>query len=553
MLSLQLASVSYGGYISVVKFAIMVISFFVWLPLVGWVFIDASKVRTKANFWSAVVFAAGAAALMLWLILPVFFAGMVLFGIGVAATFLSYVRHRNSLVAEFEQVLTPEHIKSLFVSQKKQIQALEDLIFFDSENEEAPLPEINTPEFLGYKAAYDLFLDTTWRRVSDIAFLPTQQDFSVQYYIDGAGHRQPPLDRDQMEHLGDFLKTLAGLDSREKRKPQRGTFLIKKGTQNIEWQVQTAGSTAGEHIKLKLVAKGKIERLTELGLAAEQLEQLNRLRDVQKGLFIVSGPKGSGVTTMFYALLRNHDPYLNSIHTLERQPTAELVDITQNLFTLSDTGTGSYGKRLLAIARSEPDIIGAADCNNAETAKVACRAVRDGKLLYVTLEAENVIQALAKWIKLVGDKNLAAATLLGISNQRLLRKLCDKCKQAYEPNKQLLRKFNIPPEKAKVLYRAAEPEQTKRGKSKLCENCQGTGFVGRTCIFETIMLNSPLRKSIAQSKSMAEITTEFRRAKMLYLQEQAMKKVVEGTTAINEMVRILSSKKDTQQQGKSTQ
>ena len=132
---------------------------------------------------------------------------------------------------------------------------------------------------------------------------------------------------------------------------------------------------------------------------------------------------------------------------------------------------------------------------------------------------------------------------MGISNQRLVRMLCDECKQAYEPNKEILHKFNIPAEKAKVLYRAGKVLYDKHGKPSTCENCQGTGFIGRTGIFETIIINDELRKTIKQSKSLSEIATQFRRAKMLYLQEQALKKIVAGTTSINEMVRVLSTSK----------
>jgi type II secretory ATPase GspE/PulE/Tfp pilus assembly ATPase PilB-like protein len=231
-----------------------------------------------------------------------------------------------------------------------------------------------------------------------------------------------------------------------------------------------------------------------------------------------------------------------------------LPNITQNVFTLSDTGTTTYAKKLQTVVRMGPDVVGVADCQDAETAQVACAAATDGKIVYVTLKADNVIRTLGKWVKLVGDRKLATEPLLCISSQRLLRKLCDECKQAYEPNKELLRKFNIPPEKAKVLYREGKVVYDKRGKPRTCENCQGTGFVGRMGVFEIIIINNELREAIRQSKSLSEIATQFRRAKMLYLQEQALKKVIAGTTAINEMVRVLSKpeRKKTKKSGQKT-
>ena len=182
-----------------------------------------------------------------------------------------------------------------------------------------------------------------------------------------------------------------------------------------------------------------------------------------------------------------------------------------------------------------------AECEDAETAKIACAAARDGKLMYVTVQADNVLQALGKWLKFVGNKNVVAETLIGACNQRLLRLLCDECKQAYTPDKELFRKFNINAEKTKVLYRAGKVQYDKHGKPSTCEKCQGTGYVGRTGIFEIVTLNDELREVLRQSKSLPEIGTQFRRAKMLYLQEQALRKVIAGTVAINEMIRALST------------
>ncbi len=541
MTGLLMTSVEYSGYISIVKFLIFLLLFFSWLPLLTWVYQDAKAIGTKEVFWTAVVFGAGAAAAIIWLVTPVFIIGMLFYLIAVAATSISYVMHRNARVPEFDRVLTVEHIKGLFTSEEKKLDTLEEFLFITANNNEVPLPEPKTPEFFGYKTAYEILSDAIWRRASDVVFSSTQQNYNVTYYVDGAALKQPDVAKDRMEYFSRFLKNLADLDPEEKRKPQRGKFRIHQDKKNIDWEITTAGSTAGEQIRLKQITKQSITKLTEISLMPEQYEQLNKIREAKQGLFIVAGPKKSGVTSTFYALLRNHDPFLYSVSTLERQPSAELPNITQNIFALSDTGTTTYAKRLQAMVRMEPDIVGVADCTDGETAQIACAAAKDGKIVYVILEADDVIRAIGKWMKLVGNRNLATETLLGISSQRLLRKLCEQCKQAYEPNKELLRKFNVPAEKAKVLYRAGKVQYDKRGRPSTCEDCQGTGFVGRMGVFETIIINDELKNVIRQSKSLAEISTQFRRAKMLYLQEQALRRVIAGTTAIDEMVRVLST------------
>lgn len=544
---LMLTSVQYTGYISIIKFLVFLVLFFLWLPLVSWVYKDAKAVDTKEVYWTGIVLGTGAAAVIIWLLVPVFIVGVLLYVMAVGTAALIYVKHRNSRVMDYGRVLTAEHIKGLFVSKQKRLDALTGFLFITANKNEVPLPQAQTPDFFGYKSAYEVLTDALWRRASDVVLSPASQSYNVTYYVDGASLKQPSIARAQMGFFINFLKNLADLDINEKRKPQKGKFKIRQVTQDdkdqqdIEWEVTTAGSTAGEQVRLKQIIKQEVTRLSEIGLMPEQLEQLNKIRDKKQGLFIVTGPKKTGVTTTLYSLLRNHDAFMNSINTLEKRPSIDLPNITQNVFKLSDSGTNTFAQKLKEVVRMGPDIVGVADCEEAETAQVACAAAKDGKIIYVELKADSVVQAMGKWIKLVGDRNLIAKTLRGISNQRLFRVLCEECKQAYAPNKELLRKFNIAADKVKALYRAGKVVVGKRGKEMTCPSCQGTGYVGRTGVFEIITINKELRKSITQSKSLAEIGSHFRSANMLYLQEQVLRKVISGTTAIDEMIRVLSS------------
>ncbi len=545
MPDLLLASVEYGGYISIVKFVSFMVLFFLWVPLVGWVYDDAKSVGTREVFWTAIVFGAGALGAIVWLVAPLFIIGISFYLVVIAAASISYVKHRDTKVPDFQRIFTIEHVQGIFVNKEKKLEALTGFLFITPNNNEVPIPEPRTSDFIGFKSAYDILVDAIWRRASDIVLSPTDQNYNIIYYVDGAVLKQPVMRKQQAEYLIHFLKNLSNLDISEKRKPQKGKFrLFSREKKSVTWEITTAGSTVGEQVKLKLMTQQETAKLSEINLSPDQYEQLNKLRDLKRGLFIVSGPAGSGVTTTFYALLRNHDPFIYSVSTVERQITAELPHITQNVFALTDTGTTTYAKKLQEIIRMEPNVVGVADCQDPETAQIACKAARDGKIVYVVLEADNVVKALGKWIKLVGNSSLATGALLGMSNQRMLRKLCSQCKQAYEPNKEILRKFNIPAEKAKVLYRIGKVQQVgKRGKTKPCRNCQETGFIGRTCVFEVITINDALRENIKRAKSLSEIDAQFRHVKMLYLQEQALKKVIDGTTAINEMVKVFSTTK----------
>jgi type II secretory ATPase GspE/PulE/Tfp pilus assembly ATPase PilB-like protein len=541
-----LAAIVYGGYLSPIKFAIFLILYFGWLFIINWVHKDAEAIGTKYTFWTGVVFGVWAAAGLIWLLIPIFAIGLAFYIIAAGAATISYVMHRNAAVPEFQRVLTADHIKDTLLGSIKKKEPVAAYVFITANNNEVSVPEAKTPDYFGYKAAYTLFDDALYRRAYDIVCTPTPQNYDVVYYIDGTAMKQPAIAKDQMDYLLRFVKNLANLDMEEKRKPQKGKFTIFKQGKRIDWELMTAGSNAGEQMRAKLVTQQNITKLSDLGLAADQLEQLGTLHGAKKGVFIVSGPRNSGVTTTFYTLLRSHDAFLNGIITLERQPSGKLPNVTQNIYVLGDSGITTYGRKLQSMVRMDPDIVGVADCEDVETAQIACGAA-ESKLVYVVIEEENALKALAKWIKLVGDKNKAIEHLLGMCNQRLLRKLCEKCKQAYEPNSDLLHKFNIPAERAKVFYRPGKVVYDKRGKPFPCETCQETGYFGRMCIFETIMLNDHLRNAIKQAKSLSDVGTELRRAKMLYLQEQGLLKVIAGITSINETVRVLSKSKEQKQ------
>jgi type IV pilus assembly protein PilB len=535
-----LADIGYGGYISPVRLIVFIAMFFVWLPLVGWIYLDAKVIKTKELLWTGIVFGTGAAATIVWLLLPVFSIGITLYIIAIGASGLGYIMHRDARVSEYDRIMTIAHIKSLFENKEKQKAELKKgLAFITANKNEVEPPEPRTPDFFGHKTAGEVFEDALWRRTSEVALIPTAQSYTMAYRIDGMVIKQPDRTKEEIDYFIQFLKQLADLDTKEKRKPQKGRFTLRKETNTTQWEVNTAGSVAGEQVRIVRIESQDIKKLDELGMNTDQIEQLKALRDIKNGLVLVSGPKKSGVTSTFYAMLRNHDPFLSAINTLERNPSGALPNITQNVYSLSDTGTTSFAKRLQSIFRTGPDIVGVADCEDPQSAVLAANAAKNVRV-YIAIEAENAVQALAKWMKLVNDPNLVADTLIAVTSQRLLRKLCTECRQAYEPNKDLLRKFNIPADKVKQLYRQGEPEVDKKGRPILCPMCQSMGFFGRFAVLETIVLNDDIKTAIRQAKSLQDIATSFRRARMLFLQEQGLRKVVDGTTAINEVIKEFS-------------
>lgn len=539
-----IAAVEYGGYISLWKLLLFSLAVFGWAPLVHWVFTDSQAVRTNAFTWTLAVVIGGAVALFLWLLIPVFFVGLLLYLIVLGGTAMAYITHRNSRVADFEKILSADHLRGLFVNQEKKIEKVSHgLTFITANGNEVPLPEPKTRELEGFIITCDLIDDAVWNRADVARLVPQKDEYAVVYEIDGAPTKQDPKTREEVDNFTYYIKQLACLDVEEKRKPQRGPFktVLPDGEQ-VEWEVRTSGSTAGEQIRIERISGIASLQIEDLGLNENQIKSISSLRDIKSGLILISGIKKSGLTTTFYTLLGNHDPFLNNINTLERQVSAQLQNITQFTYTLSDTGTTTFARRFQSILRKGPDIVGVSDCDEAQTAQLACAAANDGRVVYVVMAAESVNEAITKWLKYVGNNALVADTLTAVINQRLVRKLCPDCRQSYQPNPALFKKFNISPDEAGTFYRPGEIAYDKHGRAIACENCQGTGFFGRIGLFETIRVDDKLKEVIRKAKSVKEITSAVRRSGMLYMQEQSIKKVAAGITSINEVIRSFSKK-----------
>ncbi|MFZ9033185.1 MAG: GspE/PulE family protein [Anaerohalosphaeraceae bacterium] len=539
-----IAAVEYGGYISLWKLLLFSLAVFGWAPLVHWVFTDSQAVRTNAFTWTLAVVIGGAVALFLWLLIPVFFVGLLLYLIVLGGTAMAYITHRNSRVADFEKILSADHLRGLFVNQEKKIEKVSHgLTFITANGNEVPLPEPKTRELEGFIITCDLIDDAVWNRADVARLVPQKDEYAVVYEIDGAPTKQDPKTREEIDNFTYYIKQLACLDVEEKRKPQRGPFkTVLPDGERVEWEVRTSGSTAGEQIRIERISGIASLQIEDLGLNENQIKSISSLRDIKSGLILISGIKKSGLTTTFYTLLGNHDPFLNNINTLERQVSAQLQNITQFTYTLSDTGTTTFARRFQSILRKGPDIVGVSDCDEAQTAQLACAAANDGRVVYVVMAAESVNEAIAKWLKYVGNNALVADTLTAVINQRLVRKLCPDCRQSYQPNPALFKKFNISPDEAGTFYRPGEIAYDKHGRAIACENCQGTGFFGRIGLFETIRVDDKLKDVIRKAKSVKEITSAVRRSGMLYMQEQSIKKVAAGITSINEVIRSFSKK-----------
>ena len=217
-------------------------------------------------------------------------------------------------------------------------------------------------------------------------------------------------------------------------------------------------------------------------------------------------------------------------------------DATFILRALVDQGVTNF---LYATLRDEPalEALQTSDaqvCEDAETAQIATRAASEHRKIYLGMRANDCFDALTQVVKMVNDNALLAKALVGVMNQRLIRKLCDQCREAYRPEAATLKKLNLPADKIERFYRPpAEPKVDKRGKEIICQKCHGTGYVGRTGLFELMTIDDTIRQMIAEGAPPSRIKAQCRKNKMYYLQEEALLKVIDGTTSMQEVLRCL--------------
>ncbi|UCG31897.1 MAG: Flp pilus assembly complex ATPase component TadA [Phycisphaerales bacterium] len=539
-----------GGFIALYKPIIVLVVLFGWLFLTQWAYKDIEYVKTRIYRWHLTVFSGGAVGLLAWLFFPfrgvLFWFGLLLFLFLSLGAILTYVLHRNSLVAKSARILTPRHIRGMVVrvtgKGDAHVEAIERIRINNWEGRHVKVPA-DDEEREQFMAMQNLLSDALWRRSSEVDLIAAGDRSQLGYRIDGVPTpRTDLLKPDEMAQALTMLKKVAGLNVEEKRKPQRGKMsaLYPLGTNNrVQMEVRSSGSTHGERVQIRIAADLDSLRLPDLGIAPPRLELFKKVVEMRAGLVLFGGTPNSGVTTTQYATARSHDAFMSNIHALERRQLMELENITQHVHDSQNPDLG-FARQLQSILRREPDVVIVDDCPDHETAELAARAASAGRKIYLSVRGRDCLNALNNYLNFLEDNKLAASVLLAVTNQRLVRKLCPECREAYTPDENLLRKANLPADKIEHFYRTpVEVRTDRRGNPVLCKHCQGTGYYGRTGLFEIMIINDDIRKLIRAGAKMSEIKQAARKNKMLYLQEEGLIKVIDSVTSMDEVLRAL--------------
>jgi general secretion pathway protein E len=533
-----------GGYVSVAKVAVLLVLAVPWLYVAPWVYHDARRVRGQVAAWCLTVLGAGTVGLVLWIAIPVFVVGLLIYLFLTIAPLLAYVAYRNARLPTGARVLSAEHLRSVFSSAKPRgIQPVTRLKLYNKDGRVQPEPDPQTAEpaeVEAYNLAQNLLHDVLWRRASEADLVPAGPQMRLRLVLDGVVNDTAPLEAHSGERVIQYLKPIAGLDPQERRRPQKGSLSVDLNQQQIDIMVTTTGTTSGQRMRLRVVQQAVRQDLDQLGMSGEVLE---RVRDLARrpGILLVSGPPRSGVTSTLYSLLRDQDAYIKQIVTVEQRVDLDLENVTQHPCERDE----EFADTLAPVLRLDPDVVMVARCPDAAGAELITEAAGE-KTFFVGMVARDAFSALAKWVRRRGDAPAAVEHLSGVLCQILLRKLCPQCREPYRPDRQLLAKANLPVDRIRNFYRPpVRPPTDEKGQAIVCSQCQGTGYYERTAAFELLVITDEIRRLVTSGATLRDIKAAARKTKMLYLQEEALRKVIAGETSVQEVLRV-------SQQGKKT-
>ena len=536
-----LAALPEGEPFSLVKVLVILVLLFPWLYAASWTNKDVRVVHAPELLWSALTLGSGLLGVLIWLLAPWYVVGLAVYLLLAGGTITAYVLHRNKRVRPKARVMTAEHIRMVLTRGKSgAVDVVQRLKLYDSLGRPVlPPGEQMIEERQAYNLTQMFLHDVVVFRASEAELVAAGDRAGVRLIVDGVAQKRPPLDRRDADTVIDFVKQLASMDLTDQRRPQEGNMAVEAGAVPLDIMVSTAGTTQGQRMLLKIVQEVAKTNLDDLGLPGDLRDRLAQLSDAKQGLIIISGPSGSGVTSTLYSLLRLQDAFIRQLASLETNPSVDLENVTQ--VTYEDQA--DLPDRLASLLRRDPDMAMVDNCRTAQTAKIMCGAAA-AKLILLGVKADSSLQALAKWVKLAGDARQQAITLLRVVTcQVLLRKLCPQCREAFRPAKDLLARLNLPAERIDKFYRPpTRPLTDEKGNPIVCPTCRGTGYYGRTGAFEMLELNDEIRELILSNAPLRRIKSACRKNKMLYLQEQALRKVIEGVTGIEEVIRVSKGK-----------
>ena len=364
---------------------------------------------------------------------------------------------------------------------------------------------------------------------SDLHFEPEDASFRIRSRVDGVLREVSIQAKSLYPSVVSRVKVLAALDISERRLPQDGRFRTQVLGRDFDVRVSTFPTIHGENVVLRLLDRSAaLIGMEELGLQPGPLQILSRIVERPNGLVLVTGPTGSGKTTTLYACIHRINTVERNIVTLEDPVEYHLTSIRQ---TQVDPDAGlTFARGLRALLRQDPDVILVGEIRDGDTAEIAVRSALTGHLVLSTLHTNDAAGAIPRLLDMEIEPFLLSSAVAGVVGQRLVRRVCDRCREPAEPPIELLDELGLESKKGAYVI--------GRG----CRACGGTGYRGRMGVFEVLEVNDEIRGLVSARASSDELARAGRRAGMGTLREDAVKKAAKGLTTLAEVLRV--TKKD---------
>ena len=367
-------------------------------------------------------------------------------------------------------------------------------------------------------------------RASDIHIEPFEDRCRVRLRIDGSLTEITPPPRSLFIPIVSRIKVLSKLDIAEKRVPQDGAIALKSGEKRVDVRVSTVPTVYGEKVVMRVLDKGAIPlELSDLGLDQRQSNDLAESIQMPHGLMLVTGPTGSGKSTTLYACLNRLNKPDENICTVEDPVEYKFTGINQ-IQVKSQVGL-TFASALRSFLRQDPDIIMVGEVRDAETAQICLRAALTGHFVLSTLHTNDALAAVNRLSDMDIEPFLLASTLRVLEAQRLIRRLCQSCREPYECAPEIAERCGL--EAGETLYRPVG-----------CKECRETGYRGRVGVFEVIRITEQMANLIQARTPLPELRRAAAREGMKLLADSALEKVHEGITSLEEALSITISAED---------
>ncbi len=524
----------------------------IWAATGDWVNRDSQIFGLGYKKWNPIVFFPVALLFIgLAFVLLSFVIRFPILCVAYAATIIPYVVVHNKSVQPHQTVLTGSWWRHFFAVslgklgvkvRDERAAAYEKGAAVDLIAMGAPDPNNNNVNLLtarqspGYLLVKDMVVEMTNRR-SDRALLEYgPQAVVVKHEIDGVWHNGEARDRESADVLLAVMKTLANLDAKERRKKQDGRFGAVYDGKKFLCTVSSQGVANGERVVVgRIFDKGRLRTYDALGMREGIKQQWEEIMSRDAGLVVFSALPGGGLTMLTDVSIDETDRLMRDFFAIEEvnHREHEIQNVAVHTY---DASKGETPATLIpGLVRLYPNVYICRNLVDAESAKLLMNEVPDDKLVITSIPARDAPEALLRLLQMKLPQQQFASVITAVLYQRLIRKLCPDCKVGYTPPPDVLKKLGIPPGKVQQLYRPPKPEEIE----KPCQTCQQIGYVGRTGIFELLVVNDQMREILAKQPSLELLRKAARADQQRSLQEEGILLVAKGVTSLQELQRVL--------------